>query len=136
MPSCVPLVQPLWPACGQPGSTSSCLQLGLTWGSSWLCMMPLHALVSFCNLYRMALLQLVPYGPSATCTVWPLVCAQENLKECVAHIVENYSEILDAVDYCETGRMLRLKYEQVGLRSKMHTIAGLQRQGSVFQVKI
>lgn len=42
----------------------------------------------------------------------PLHCSQEDVKSLTAHIVENYWKALEDVDYVQTFKGLKLRYEQ------------------------
>ena len=45
--------------------------------------------------------------------IWQLV--QEGIKTLIVHLVEKYSSKLESIDYVDTFRALKLKYEQVSI---------------------
>lgn len=53
-----------------------------------------------------------PAGSPARPPLSPLHCSQEDVKSLTAHIVENYWKALEDVDYVQTFKGLKLRYEQ------------------------
>lgn len=51
---------------------------------------------------------------------WDLVLQylQENIKTLIVHLIEKYSSKLESIDYVDTFRALKLKYEQVSICRK------------------
>lgn len=52
------------------------------------------------------------YPPRHPPALHTLHCSQEDVKSLTAHIVENYWKALEDVDYVQTFKGLKLRYEQ------------------------
>jgi len=48
--------------------------------------------------------------------VYP-ICVQEGIKSLIVHLIETYSSKLESIDYVDTFQALKLKYDQVSMRS-------------------
>lgn len=45
-----------------------------------------------------------------------LNCVQDGIKSLIVHLVDTYSSKLESIDYVDTFRALKLKYDQVSIR--------------------